>query len=143
MSLEKRITVGGGEIRRYRFCALRRKVLRWGALVGLVVRVGWSMATMKHQMRVRQVHLDISRISHAARLFRADFQRCPATIDELVHPSEGLSYLQEVIDPWGNPYRMVCPSLHDETDVQVISNGPDGDPLGRDNFSTLNFSEPP
>jgi hypothetical protein len=94
-------------------------------------------------MRVRQAHLDISRISHAARLFRADFQRCPDDIDELVKPPEGAAYLQPLIDPWGNPYRMVCPAWHDENDVQIISDGPDGHPLGRDNISTLHISGTP
>lgn len=88
--------------------------------------VAWSLDAMDERTRERQALLDISRIGHAARLFRADFGRCPADVGELAAPPEGVPYLGRVEDPWGRPYRMTCPSRRDPGGVDVISLGRDG-----------------
>jgi hypothetical protein len=100
--------------------------------------VAWSLAEMDEQTRIRQAQLDISRIEHAARLFRADFGRCPAGVQELRTPPEGAqAYLDEVEDPWGNVYRLVCPARLDPGGVDVSSDGPDGSLAGDDNVKSL------
>jgi len=100
--------------------------------------VAWSLAAMEERTRVRQAELDISRIAHAARLFRADFGRCPASVEELRVPPEGARpYLEQVDDPWGNAYRLVCPARLDPGGIDVVSNGPDGTLAGDDNVESL------
>jgi hypothetical protein len=114
----------------------RVRVLLFGfAAVGCVA---WSLAAMNEQTMIKQAQLDISRIEHAARLFRADFGRCPASVEELRLPPEGAQpYLDEVDDPWGNAYRLVCPARLDPGGVDVSSNGPDGSLAGDDNIKSL------
>lgn len=100
--------------------------------------VAWSLGEMDEQTRIKQAQLDISRIEHAARLFRADFGRCPASVQELRAPPGGAPpYLEEVDDPWGNTYRLSCPARLDPGGVDVTSDGPDGSLAGADNIESL------
>lgn len=99
--------------------------------------VAWSVEAVDEQTRVRQALLDVSRIGHAARLFRADHGRCPAGIIELAAPPAGAAYLDKVEDPWGRPYRLICPARNDPGGVDVVSLGADGSLAGEDNISSL------
>ena len=127
-----------GDKKRRRSIGKMGRRLRW-MVIALVAAgcVGWSLETMEEQTRVRQAQVDISRIGHAARLFRADFGRCPVDVDELVEPPEGTSYLSGARDPWGRKYEIECPARLDPGGVDVVSGGPDGDRTGADNISSL------
>jgi len=130
------ILLGEGARRRSLGKAGRR--VRWIVVALLAAGcVGWSLETMDEQTRVHQARVDISRIGHAARLFRADFGRCPLGLDELVRPPEGASYLSEGEDPWGRRYRLTCPARLDPGGVDVESGGPDGEDSGEDNITSL------
>jgi hypothetical protein len=115
------------------------KRLKWVFVAfGVASCAGASMRSLDTEMRVRQAELDVSRIGHAARLFRADFGRCPAGISELAAPPEGRTpYVRSAKDPWERPYRIACPARLDPAQVDVISGGPDGDKTGEDNISSL------
>jgi hypothetical protein len=99
--------------------------------------VAWSVDAVDEQTRVRQALLDVARIGHAARLFRVDHGRCPTGIFELVAPPSGAAYLEQAADPWGEPYRLLCPARRDPGGVDVISLGADGSLSGEDNISSL------
>jgi type II secretory pathway pseudopilin PulG len=100
--------------------------------------VAWSLGEMDERTRIKQAQLDISRIEHAARLFRADFGRCPTNVQELRAPPGGAQrYVEEVDDPWGNAYRLLCPARLDPGGVDVSSDGPDGSLAGDDNIANL------
>lgn len=134
---ERGAIVLGDKKRRRSLGKLGRRA-RW--VVVAIVAVGcvsWSLETMEEQTRVRQAQVDISRIGHAARLFRADFGRCPVDVDELVEPPEGTSYLSDSSDPWGRKYEITCPARFDPGGVDVSSGGPDGDRSRSDNISSL------
>ena len=81
--------------------------------------------------------MEISRIEHATRLFRADNGRCPDDMEELFEPPGDRIYLTRMVDPWQQPYRLVCPSAFDPGGVQVVSGGPDGSFGGEDNISSF------
>jgi type II secretory pathway pseudopilin PulG len=97
----------------------------------------WAMEEIDEQTRRKQALLDISRIQHAARLFRADFGRCPSSLDELVSPPGSVRYLIHYRDPWGQPYKLTCPARNDPGGVEVVSGGPDSSFSGNDTISSL------
>ena len=99
--------------------------------------IAWSIDSIDEQTKISQAQVDISRVGHAARLFRADFGRCPTSIHELKAPPEGTAYLDAVEDPWGQPYQLSCPARLDPGGVDVASGGPDGSLAGEDNISSL------
>jgi type II secretory pathway pseudopilin PulG len=112
-------------------------------LVALVIGVValnfifWSIRTINEQSRTKQALVDISRIEHAARLFRADHGRCPDDLEELVYPPNQRRYIVQIEDPWKRRYMLKCPAKLDPGGVEVISGGPDGDLGGNDNISSL------
>ena len=116
---------------------LVRRTRNLGIAVLAAGCVAWSIGSMEEQTRISQAQIDISRIGHAARLFRADFGRCPTSIHELKSPPEGNAYLDAVEDPWGHPYQLRCPARRDPGGVDVSSAGPDGNFAGEDNISSL------
>lgn len=97
----------------------------------------WSIRTINEQSRVKQALVDISRIEHAARLFRADHGRCPDDLDELIYPPNQKRYIDQIEDPWKRRYMLKCPAKLDPGGVEVISGGPDKDLGGNDNISSL------
>ena len=105
----------------------------------IVISVIAIIATIANEQRarIRQAQIDVSRISHAARLFRADFGRCPIGIEELINPPGRPPYVDFSEDPWGRPYNLQCPAYYDLGSVAVVSGGPDGDQSGRDNISSF------
>ena len=128
-----KIVLGKKGHRRKKLGPTARRVRGFSIFIAVVLFVGWSTGWMNNRRRVRQAQLDISRIAHAARLFRADFSRCPHNVAELVSPPEGSPYLRPFNDPWGKPYVLQCPSLVDSEDVDVLSLGPDGEASSEDN----------
>ena len=128
-----------GEKRRVRSRAhkVRVRLILFFSLLGLSVYLIWSAAFINERTRTRQALLDISRIRHAARLFRADHGRCPDSMDELVSPPDDTMYLKSTTDPWGKPYKLVCPAPYDPGGVEVLSGGPDRSFEGRDTISSL------
>jgi type II secretory pathway pseudopilin PulG len=106
-------------------------------LICLGLYLLWSQGFMSNQTRVRQAMLDISRIKHAARLFRADFGRCPDSLEELVSPPGDFKYVRRIVDPWGKPYKLICPAGMDPGGVDVLSGGPDRSFGGNDTISSL------
>jgi hypothetical protein len=129
----------GDKSRRPRAFGRWGRRLRWVVVaIGVASCAGLSMSSLDTEMRVRQAQLDVSRIGHAARLFRADFGRCPTGIPELNAPPEGKTpYVRTVKDPWERPYRLACPARLDPAEVDVTSGGPDGDKTCEDNISSL------
>ena len=137
MSRNKEIILSGKGHRRRKLGPLGRRIRTWAILIGLGLFVAWSVGWMGTQRRVKQAQLDISRIAHAVRLFRADHGRCPAEVGELAAPPEGTPYMEEISDPWGQTYILVCPSRYDTDDADVISRGPDGGESSKDNIQNM------
>ena len=115
------------------------KRLKWALVAfGVLSCAGLSVSSIDEEMRVRQAELDVSRIGHAVRLFRADANRCPSGLGELEAPPDGRApYLRVEEDPWGRPYRLACPAHRDPAEVDVVSGGPDGEMTAADNISSL------
>jgi len=132
------IVLGEGD-RRPRALGRWGRRLRWAlAAFGVLSCAGLSVSTIDEEMRVRQAELDVSRIGHAVRLFRADASRCPTGLAELEAPPDGRApYLRVEQDPWGRPYRLSCPARRNPAEVDVVSGGPDGDRTAADNISSL------
>ncbi len=116
---------------------LRRRLVSVAAVLLVVSYLFWAMGLMSEQTRIKQALLDISRIEHATRLFRADHGRCPDNLDELVAPPGKTRYLLSYDDPWGKPYRLICPARFDPGGVEVLSGGPDRSFQGNDTISSL------
>ena len=119
----------------------RRTLTRRLTTIGLVVfgisYVSWSVESSSTQVRIKQALVDISRIEHAVRLFRADLGRCPQNMEELITPPGEQRYMTARDDPWGMPYMLICPARFDPGGVEVISGGPDRTFKGDDNISSL------
>jgi general secretion pathway protein G len=79
---------------------------------------------------VRATRAQITMADTAITAWRADHDRsCPGSLAEVV--SGG--YLHEVPrDAWGRPLRVACPGRLDPAGFDVSSDGPDGEPGGRD-----------
>ncbi|MDJ0763744.1 MAG: type II secretion system protein GspG [Myxococcota bacterium] len=128
-----------GDKRGYRRLSgrFRRRVFRAAAVILVLIYLSWAVAEMKTRTQIKQALLDISRIEHATRLFRADQGRCPEDMAELLSPVGDRRYFAPEVDPWGHPYRLQCPAILDPGGVSVSSGGPDGDFGGEDNISSL------
>lgn len=116
---------------------LRRRLIGIVVSLSVISYLFWSMGLMSEKTRIKQALLDISRIEHAARLFRADHGRCPDNLDELIAPPGKTRYLMKYDDPWGQPYRLICPARFDPGGVEVLSGGPDRNFDGNDTISSL------
>ena len=129
----------GDKDRRPRAFGRWGKRLKWALVAfGVLSCAGLSVSSIDEEMRVRQAELDVSRIGHAVRLFRADLNRCPSGLAELEAPPDGMTpYLSLGNDPWGRPYRLACPARSNPAEVDVVSGGPDGEVTARDNISSL------
>ena len=114
-----------------------KRVIRVAVTVAAVIYVAWAMETANESTREKQALVDISRIEHVSRLFRADQGRCPDDIDELVSPEWNGRYSVSRVDPWGQPYQIQCPAASDPGGVRVLSGGPDGSITGEDDITSL------
>jgi hypothetical protein len=137
--MKKKFTYIIGEKKKVRSTShrLRTRMIILAVLMCMTSYLMWSVGFLNNRTKIRQAMLDISRIKHAARLFRADFGRCPDSLEELTAPESGLRYLSSSVDPWGKPYKLVCPAGLDPGGVDVVSGGPDRSFGGRDTISSL------
>lgn len=112
----------------------RWKLVLFGAVTFLVLALVGSSAA--HAGRVRETRAAIAEIKRGLAAFRADFGRCPHSIDELLHPPRsGRRYLrQEPVDGWGRTLFVRCPGRYEPNGADVISAGPSGSFLDEDNI---------
>lgn len=79
---------------------------------------------------VRATRATITSVRRAVSAYRADHGgNCPRELTELT--SAGYT-TTAAIDAWGRPLRLACPGRRDPRTFDVISDGPDGEPLGLD-----------
>jgi type II secretory pathway pseudopilin PulG len=115
----------------------RRRAVAASIAIVAISYVAWAVGSIDEDTLIKQALVDISRIEHAARLFRADHGRCPDNMEELVSPPGEKQYLDSALDPWGKPFLLRCPAVFDPGGVQVLSGGPDGSLAGDDNITSL------
>jgi general secretion pathway protein G len=84
----------------------------------------------RYAAEVRATRAEITTAGDAVSAWRADHDRaCPGGLADIV--SGG--YLHQVPrDAWGHPLRVTCPGRIDPAGFDVSSDGPDGEPGGRD-----------
>jgi general secretion pathway protein G len=84
----------------------------------------------RHAADVRATRAEMTTATNAIMAWRADHVRaCPASLAELVTGG----YLHQLPrDAWGQPLRVTCPGRRDPAGFDVSSDGPDGEPGGRD-----------
>jgi hypothetical protein len=128
-----------GDKRAYRRISRETKQKTIAVLIAAaaISYVAWAMNSINEETLVKQALVDISRVEHAARLFRADNGRCPDNMEELISPPQEKRYLESALDPWGKPYMLRCPAMSDPGGVQVVSGGPDGSLSGEDNITSI------
>lgn len=134
---KKEIVLGGKRQKKPAVTTWKGRLTRATLVVLGVSFLFWSVGRSSKETRRSQVMLDISRIEHAVRLFRADFERCPDDLEELFSPPGDAAYLEKITDPWGQPYKLVCPDPRSAGDVKVVSGGPNRTLEGRDNVTSL------
>ncbi len=115
----------------------KRRVVRILVVFAVIVYVAWAVTAQSEEMKVKQAIVDISRIEHVARLFKVDEGRCPDDVEELISPEWNNRYTAPVTDPWGSPYRLLCPAQSDPNGVRVVSGGPNGAKGMDDDISSL------
>mgnify|MGYP000999490717 CR=1 FL=1 len=106
----------------------RRAGVVMAATLGLAVVLG-LMSLDDRRRRVHATRAAIRSVMRATEAFRADHNRCPTSIEELVRPPEvaGVSgrYLAEVrVDGWGNSFAFRCPGGKHPSSADVVSQGP-------------------
>ncbi len=136
MVRRKDIILGGKRHTSIKTGIVIKRIRFWSISVAIIMFVIFSTRSIDNDRRVKQAQIDISRIAHAVRLFRADFGRCPEDVSELSVPPEGTPYITPIMDPWGHSYELMCPSRWDMEDVDVISKGPDVE-VSKDNIKNL------
>jgi general secretion pathway protein G len=101
-------------------------------LVAAVVLGGFLLLRQRerHSADVRATRAEITTATNAVQAWRADHDRaCPGSLADLV--SGG--YVHRVPrDAWGQALRVTCPGRKDPMGFDVSSDGPDGEPGGRD-----------
>ncbi len=137
MTWQRTIILGDKRRHRRAMGAFGRKLRNVAIVVGLIFYLVAAIGSLDTKTERTQALVDIFRIEHAARLFRADFGRCPTGMDELFQPEVGTPYLEQITDPWGQPYQLDCPARFDPGGVEVTSGGPDREMAGQDNISSL------
>lgn len=131
------IVLGDKRIIRRLSSRIRRRIVRVFLAGTALIYIAWSVESADESTREKQALVDISRIEHVTRLFRADHGRCPDDIDELTSPQWNDRYSVTPIDPWGQPYQIQCPRASDPGGVMVLSAGSDGVITGEDDITSL------
>lgn len=103
---------------------LRPLSLALGAAVLSVL--GYRSTAHHEQLRVTRAALDDTQ--RAVWVFRAQHDRCPRSMQELVHPpSERAQYLTaSPRDGWGRELMLRCPGELNPHSADVVSAGPSG-----------------
>lgn len=109
----------------------RTLILVAGATLGAFLI--WQRADLR--ARTRATRVAIADVQRAIAHFREDFDRCPRSMVELVHPpSTSARYLEEMPrDGWGRELWVRCPGKADPETADVISSGPSGSLFVDDN----------
>ena len=100
------------------------------ALLTVVSFIGWIGARERHAAGVRRTRVALSSMRPAVERYLLESDgACPPNLDELLP----LTQLSEVPrDGWGHRLRLVCPSVREDIDYLLMSDGPDGLPGGLD-----------
>ena len=123
----------GGLVRRL---GLGRIRVAAAVLLGVLV-LGMLGHREKKLARERSTRATLLVVRRGIDAYRADHEgKCPkGSFDELV--SRG--YLAQLpVDAWGNPVRLSCPSRRPDKPYDLVSDGPDGEPLGLDRVELRN-----
>lgn len=116
----------GGVLRRLGLARARPAA----AALGLVVFVVVIAFRERERAGVRQTRAILAAASRAVEVHLADHDgRCPPDLATAVRAAglEGAT-----VDAWGRPLRLVCPSRSEGKPFDLLSDGPDGKPLGLD-----------
>lgn len=120
-------------------------------LAALAAVVVPSLVGRGKEAQVRKAALDIKSLETAIKVFESDCHDLPKKLEDLlVQPSDVPAgkwkgpYLEQEAelpkDPWGNPYKYVCPGSHRTHSFDLYSFGPDGQDGGSDDID--NWSPP-
>ena len=113
----------------------RRRLMAY-ALLGLVIFGLVKLdAQNRGQRRVRETRAALARTRLALDAYRADHGgACPKDLRDLTKPTvDRPAYLAALpVDAWQRPLRLACPGRDGTTPYDLASDGPDGDPWGRD-----------
>lgn len=90
----------------------------------------WVIARDRHAAGQRMTRVALSTVHPAVERYLLDHEgECPSNLAEVVQ------YLQKPelpTDAWGQPLRLVCPSVRPGVTYVLMSDGPDGKAGGRD-----------
>ena len=113
----------------------RRRILAY-VLLGLVILALVRLdAQNRGQRRVRETRAALARTRAALDAYRADHGgACPRDLRQLATPTvDRPPYLAAApVDAWQRPLRLSCPGRDGVAPYDLASDGPDGDPWGRD-----------
>jgi len=123
-------------------------------VVVIIIVVLASMIAPPFLGRVGQAKQSVARqklteIEKAIDIFRHDYDRYPATLEELVsRPSDipeekwnaPMLKRKDLLDPWDRPFVYKCPGEHGERPYDLYSLGADGKEGGeKDNADVVNW----
>lgn len=118
---------GRGGLRRFLAMGRFWPVLALGAFATLV---SWIAARERFAAGERQTLVALGRVRPAVERYLFENEgACPEQLTDV------LPFLQAPdlpTDAWGRPLRLVCPSLRQNIDFVLMSDGPDGKAGGRD-----------
>jgi general secretion pathway protein G len=116
----------GGFIRWLRVGRIRPAVLV-GVVAGFMLLVGYRERRAAGVRQTRAIVLDARRAIDA---YLAEHDGgCP---DSLAVVSQYAHFDGAPRDAWGRPLRLICPGKREGTAYELMSDGPDGKPGGRD-----------
>jgi len=94
-----------------------------GAGVTLLALVGARAGERLEIARAHAARQAMKNLRAAIANYRADHVECPRDLHALV---EARYLTRDALDPWGEPYVMICPATHAELDAaDLLSKGPD------------------
>ena len=97
------------------------------AVVGVVGLVGVRERRAAGIRQTRAMVLDARRIVDS---YLAEHEgECPPSLAAAVAESD---HSEVPRDAWGRPLRLICPGRWEESTYELMSDGPDGEPGGRD-----------
>ena len=108
------------------FSGKRLRPLGYTVLAVFVCAIAYRRVS--HSERVRTTRAAIVDVEQAVYAFRAELDRCPRSLIELMHPpSERAQYLSAMPrDAWGKELLLRCPGELKPHSADVVSAGPSG-----------------